>query len=289
DLRELAGSVCADDPITGIFTRIESLAGQIYGEAWRPATLTLAPLARHPLGLDLDRDPYAVTAEISWPPEPPPAEVVLWIYDGFGPAAYAAIPILLIHECVCHVAAGQEKAKNDSQFAEGFLDWVGYHFLRLWATKLDPLSASAAEDHAERLGQLRADQVSPEVRRARKLGRQAAGDLLSWFQSECQMEREESCHRVALLAVELNLARRPIAAKDQFVSLLALPFPPEVAEKLHAWKDGRATPDELLDLAVPAFAGPGWWPRPSRFARSPPPGSPPTASRTVPRRPTCLP
>jgi hypothetical protein len=252
DLQELAGAARPGNPIAAIFDRIESLSRELYGGAWRPATLTVTPLTRHPFGLDPDRDPYALTAEISWPPEPPPAQVTLWIYDGFGPDAYAAIPILLIHECVCHVAAVQEKAKNDSQFAEGFLDWMGHHFLRLWAAKLDSLSASAAESHAARLSQLRANQVTVEARRARRLGSLAATDLAHWFHSECRMGLEESSHRVAMLAVELNLTRRSIATKDQFVSLLALPFPPAVEEKLHAWTEGLATSEELLDLLVPA-------------------------------------
>jgi len=251
DLKKLVRAACAEDPFAALFARIEALASQLYGAAWRPAMLTVARLPDHPRGSD--RDPYAVTALTPWPPEPPPAEILLWICDdAFGPATYAAIPILLIHECVCHVAARQEKAKNDSQFAEGFLDWAGHHFLRIWAAKLDPLSAAAVEEHAQQLGQVLFHTASPRERRARQLGRQAAGDLLSWFQSECQMGREEGCHRVAVLAIELNRAKRPIADKDQFVSLLKLPFPPAVARRLRAWNDGRATAEELLDLGLPA-------------------------------------
>jgi len=253
ELRKLVRAACPEDPFAALFARIEALASQLYGAAWRPVMLTVARLPAHPRGSDRDRDPYAVTALTPWPPEPPPAEILLWICDdGFGPAAYAAIPVLLIHECVCHVAARQEKAKNDSQFAEGFLDWAGHHFLRIWAAKLDPLSAAAIEEHAEQLAQVLFHTVSPRERRARRLGRQAAGDLLSWFQSECRMGREEGCHRVAALAIELNRAKRPIADKDQFVSLLKLPFPPAVARKLRAWNAGRATPEELLDLGLPA-------------------------------------
>jgi hypothetical protein len=253
DLKRFVRGACAEDPFAALFARIETLASQLYGAAWRPVTLTVAHLPDHPRGSDRDRDPYAVTALTPWPPEPPPAEILLWICDNeFGPAAYAAIPILLIHECVCHVAARQEKAKNDSQFAEGFLDWAGHHFLRIWAAKLDPLSATAVEEHAQQLSQVLFHTATPRERRARRLGKQAAGDLLSWFQSECRMQREEGSHRVAALAVELNRTKRPIADKDQFVSLLKLPFPPAVARKLRAWNDGRATPEELLDLGLAA-------------------------------------
>jgi hypothetical protein len=253
ELRKLARGASAEDPFAALFARVEAMASDLYGAAWRPATLTVAHLRKHPRGSDRSRDPYAVTALTPWPPEPPPAQIELLIYDdGFGPAAYAAIPILLIHECVCHVAAGQEKAKNDSQFAEGFLDWVGHHFLRIWAARLDPLSATATEEHAQRLGRMPFHGDTPRERMARSLGKQAAGDLLSWFQSECQMRRDEGCHRVAALAVELNRAKRPIADKDHFVSLLRLPFPPAVARKLRAWNEGLATPEELLDLGLPA-------------------------------------
>ena len=34
------------------------------------------------------------------------------------------------------------------------------------------------------------------------------------------------------------------------MSLLKLPFPPNVADQLRAWNDGRATPEELLDLEL---------------------------------------
>src|SRR5262249_59258190 len=115
------------------------------------------------------------------------------------------------------------------------LGWAGHHFLRIWAAKLDPLSAAAVEEHAQQLGHVLLRTATPRERRARRLGTQAAGDLLSWFQSECQMGREESCHRVAVLAIELNRAKRPIADKDQFVSLLKLPFPPAAPRSLRAW------------------------------------------------------
>ena len=252
DLQEAVGSACAENPFEAIFTRIVSLSSQLYGDSWRPATLTVAHLRKHPRESDVDRDPYAVTALTPWPREVP-AEILLWIYDdGFGPAAYAAIPILLIHECVCHVAASQEEAKNDSQFAEGFLAWAGYHFLRIWAAQLDPLSAAAVQEHADRLGQVLADRAEPTERKARNFGKLAARELHSWFQSECQLGPEESGNRVAMLAVELNRAERPIAEKDRFVSLLKSPFPPRVHKKLRDWNDGLATSDELLDLGLPA-------------------------------------
>ena len=65
-----------------------------------------------------------VTAMTPWPPD---IEAVVELHvhhDDFGPAAFAALPILLTHECVCHVPARQDRASNDSTFAEGLLDWV---------------------------------------------------------------------------------------------------------------------------------------------------------------------
>ena len=62
-------------------------------------------------------------------------------------AAFAAIPVVLTHECVCHVPARQWPPSNESYFAEGFMDWAALYYGQLWAGALPaavhahPLSA----------------------------------------------------------------------------------------------------------------------------------------------------
>ncbi len=251
ELRRLVASACGEDPFSAVFAPIESHASELYGAAWRPARLSVAHARSHPRGSDVSRDPYALTAMTMWPPDPDAAEIELQIYcDGFGPAAYAAIPMLLTHECVCHVPARQERAKNDSQFAEGFLDWAAYHFFGIWAGKVDPQFASATRMHAERLKQVLTGQVRTSEGRARLIGHDAAEDLRAWFESECHMTSEESRTQVARLAVELNKADRPLADKDHFVSLLEWPFPPELADRLHSWVAGLTSSEDLLSLRL---------------------------------------
>ena len=251
ELKELVASACCEDPFRAVFAPIESQASQLYEGAWRPARLSVAYARSHPRGCDVNHDPYAMTAMTPWPPDPVAAEIELQIYgDGFGPAAYAAMPMLLTHECVCHVPARQERAKNDSQFAEGFLDWAAYHFFGIWAGKVDPQFASATRKHAERLKQVLTGQVRTREGRARLAGHDAAEDLRAWFESECRMSADESRTQVAQLAVELNKADRPLVDKDHFVSLLEWPLPPELASRLRSWVAGVASSEELLSLRL---------------------------------------
>lgn len=251
ELRDLVEEACCENPFAAVFAPIESQARQLYGSAWRPARLSLAHTRSHPRRSDVKQDPYALTAMTPWPPDPAAAEIELQIWsDGFGPAAYAAVPMLLTHECVCHVPARQDRAKNDSQFAEGFLDWAAYHFFRIWAGKVDPQFASATRQHAERLKQVLTGQPASSESQARLLGHHAAEDLQTWFEYEHAMTEQESRTQVARLAVELNKADRPLVTKDHFVSLLGLPMPPEVARLLTAWLAGDVPAEELLDVRL---------------------------------------
>ena len=130
----LVRCVHSHDPFHRIFTGITAHASALYGDAWRTADTRGGPHPRHPRGDSTRSDPYVVTAMTPWPPSVAEAVVELHIHhDDFGPAAFAALPILLTHECVCHVPARQDRASNDSTFAEGLLDWVAYVFHEQWA------------------------------------------------------------------------------------------------------------------------------------------------------------
>jgi hypothetical protein len=248
DLRELVRSTCCDDPFQQLFARIAALSSVVYGDAWRSATLQVGHIGRPPRE---GRDPYAVTAVTPWPPDKSGMEVRLHIHpDRFGPAAFAALPMLLVHECVCHVAARQDRAANDSTFAEGLLDWVAYRYLEYWAVKLDRELAPAARKHAESLRVVLAGADTPEGW-ARRVGHHAAEYLRAWFEAECEHDPLESPLRVAQLAVELNKVDRSLADKDIFVSMLGPPVPPILGAALRKWESGELTAAELLAEVVP--------------------------------------
>lgn len=254
ELQALVRRAGGGDPFREIFAGISSLASALYGSAWRPATLWVAHIRSHPRGGTLPLDPYAVTATTPWPPDETKATVQLQIFcDEFGPAAYAALPMLLTHECVCHVPARQDRAKNDSAFAEGFLDWAAYFFLDQWAGKLDTVFAPAARRHASKLQHLLTSRLDTPEGRARLVGHEAAETLLAWFEDACCLDPYESRLRVAQLAVQLNQVERPLRDKEHFVSRLGSPIPPDLQAALKDWEAGRTAADTLLcDTAAAA-------------------------------------
>jgi hypothetical protein len=253
ELQELVRRACSADPFRKIFAGISSLASALYGSAWRSATLCVAHIRSHPRGGTLPLDPYPVTATTPWPPGDSGAKVELQIFcDEFGPAAYAALPMLLTHECVCHVPARQDRAKNDSAFAEGFLDWVAYFFLDQWAGKLDTGFAPAVRRHARELRHLLTSRSDTPEGRARLVGHEAAETLLAWFEDACHLDPDEGRVRVAQLAVQLNQIERPLHEKDYFVSRLGSPIPPDLQVALRDWEAGRIPADALLCSAAVA-------------------------------------
>jgi hypothetical protein len=251
ELRILIRCAQGYDPFRRIFAGITALARDLYGDAWRTATLGVAHIRSHPRGGSAQSDPYVVTAMTPWPPSVTEAVVELYIqFDDFGPAAFAALPILLTHECVCHVPARQDRASNDSTFAEGLLDWVAYVFHEQWAGKLDVELAPAARRHADVLRTVLNRRSDSAEGRARLVGHMAAETLRLWFETHCDHGPDESKLAVAQLGVQLNKVDRPLADKDHFVSLLGWPLPPALEEVLYAWEADRVPASAVLDLAV---------------------------------------
>jgi hypothetical protein len=250
-LTSLRAGVAGDDPFTAMLRNVERHAQALYGDAWRPTVLSVFHRRSHPRLANVTTDPYAVTATIVWPPSADRADVELHVYcEKFGPEAYAAVPMLLTHECVCHVAARQEEARADSVFAEGLLDWAAYYFLDIWAIKLDPEFGPAVRKHAQELKKVLMGDKQTTEGRARRVGPDEASYLQAWFEQFLTLSAEESRVRVAQLAVELNTVDRPLAAKDNLVSRLAWPLPPDLDEALRSWADGEMPTEKLLDLAV---------------------------------------
>lgn len=260
EVRDLVSHCVAHDPFQALFAAIEAKAQAVYGEAWRPAVLSVAHINSHPRPTaQTSTDPYAVTALTAWRPTAVKAVVELRVFcDKFGPAAFAVLPMLLTHECICHVPARQDKAKNDSLFAEGFMDWAACRFLREWAGTLDPELASAARMHAERLTEILTQHNHGKEAAARRQGHGAAESLFSWFEWKCGLPVSEAGSRVARLAVELNQVDSPIRLKDHFVALLEQPFPPALDDLLRDWVAGEIDTEKLFAEGLSSFPRDAW-------------------------------
>jgi hypothetical protein len=258
-IRDLVSHSAPNNPFQMLFAAIEAKTRDVYGEAWRPAVLSVAHINSHPRpGAQTGTDPYTVTARTPWPPNGGRVKVELHVYcDKFGPAAFAVLPMLLTHECVCHVPARQDKAKNDSLFAEGFMDWAACRFLREWAGALDPELASAARMHAQRLTEILTQHDRGKEAAARRQGRGAAEALFSWFEWKCKLPPDEAGSRVARLAVELNQMDSSIRLKDHFVALLEQPFPPALDGLLRRWVAGEIDTRQLFVAALSCVPFPG--------------------------------
>lgn len=247
----LGDGVCSEDPFVAILRNIEVQARIVYGDAWRPTELTIRHLNRHPRRTEPDADPYPITAALVWPPAPDGAMVVLRVHcDAFGPAAYAAVPMVLTHELVCHVPARQVEARADSAFAEGLLDWVAYHYLEMWATKLDRDSAPVLRKHAEELRTVLMRDRSTRAGIARHVGHDAAGNLQVWFEQRMALDPADARKWVAQLAVELNVVDRPLQIKDNLVSRLSWPLPPDLDAALRSWTVRDMPAEKLLDMVA---------------------------------------
>lgn len=252
-LQELLGSASSSDPFRQLFSGVATLASALYGPCWRPATLHLYPVRSHPRSGNPESDPYVLTATTPWPPDELEASVELHVFcDAFGPAAYAALPMLLTHECVCHVPARQDRAKNDSTFAEGFLNWPAYFFLEQWAGKLDNELAPEARKHARKLRHLLTSRTDTSEGRARQIGHDAAETLLAWYEDTYGLSRHDSELRVARLAVQVNKVERPLKQKDALVSMLTWPLPPYLERALRKLDAGQLNEHDLLGQVATA-------------------------------------
>lgn len=215
ELRELAASATAADPFAAVFHAICELSATVYRDRWPAPSLMLNDLPAHPR---IPPDPYAVAATTS---SAQPRVVTLMIHpSGLGPATFAALPSVLAHECICHVPAQQDRGKNDSSFAEGFMDWTATYFFECSVAHALPDLSAAARAHADPFAALFASPYTREGR-ARRLGRLAADHLVSLIVSEFHLSSYEAAPIVAGLALDLNCVQAPIDEKDLIVADIA--------------------------------------------------------------------
>src|SRR5207237_2658109 len=134
-------------------------------------------LTAHPRRIDI-RDPYAVDAETR---QADGAVVELQIHpESLGPATWAALPSLLVHECVCHAPARQGgKVKNTSLFAEAFMHWAARWLFVQWITVAAPEFAATASQHASGLWEILTPAFS-DAGGSRARGWRAAEETTVW-------------------------------------------------------------------------------------------------------------
>jgi hypothetical protein len=249
ELQEFLAEGAVPDPFRELLDRVGAQAAAVYGVSWRQVSFSLLHLREHPRPPGGDRDPYALTATTKV--DDGQARIELQVYPAeFGPEAYAAMPMIFTHECVCHVPAQQFENRNASPFAEGFLDWAAIFFFDMWMALLDSELTPAAKRHAAQLGAIRKE-IGRTAWAERIGGHEAADVLATWFETEMRYSAPEAQAKVARLAVELNKASARLEKKDLFVSELQSPLSPELRRVLRAWEGGTAPATALLDLPLP--------------------------------------
>jgi hypothetical protein len=233
----------ADDPYAWIFEIIATQAQALYGRDWRRVEFIVRVFS----DLRTGEDRYPVRASTEPASERSPVRVVIAIDPTeFGPAAFAAIPGLLTHECLCHVAARPAGAvDNLSQFAEGFMHWAAVYYGKLWAPELGEL-ALAADEHAHRVFEAIA-RGAPGPASARGLGERAARKVARRLEHRHGMAPGLAAASTANLAVRLNVAPKPLSYKDRFVRQLDRePQNAPLAQPVLEVITGSRDPNDLL-------------------------------------------
>lgn len=225
-----------------LFSEVSSRAAGVYGDQWIPPRLELGWVALHPRP---GNDPYAFEALTKSGP-PPVVELIIHP-DGFGPAAYSALPYVLLHEAICHVPSRPlGEASNSSSFAEGFMDSAAHFFLDAWMAAIDPALAPAALEHAHRMDPVITDASTPSGA-ARLRGRRAARRLVAWLMTEGGASLLEAQTAIAELARDLNCVDRSLVFKDAFVAAANdEPWPPDFQTRLLAVVESGAPGETLL-------------------------------------------
>ena len=214
DLDGLVQGAVATDPFKAILGSLVTKVANVYGEAWRHPEFSLAELpSRLSRGV---ADPYDSITATTEPEETPLVE--LWVYpNGLGPAAYAVIPYLFVHELICHVPARQQgEVNNGSVFAEGLMDYVALQFFEDWIGEVNEGLAPAAEMYSRELASMLSSPVKAEGA-ARRRGHNAARRVIAWLIGGNGRGRAEAVSGVTRLAVELNATEALLARKDGLV------------------------------------------------------------------------
>ena len=198
-----------EQPVDEFFTAICGFSEQLYEGVW-PSGIAFKLVTRMEPPKRTPSDPYSLSAEVDFAGTTP--TVYLGIHQAtFGPATFSAIPRVLAHECVCHLA-GQPYGvvDNHSAFSEGLMDWAAMEYLTSWLPYLPCVSVAGASTHATALSNL-SKSIPNRHSGARATGYYAAERLLASLPDLEQ--RYEARMAVADFAIALN--RRDIALEEK--------------------------------------------------------------------------
>jgi hypothetical protein len=208
------------DPFDALYQGIDEYAAALYGGAWPNTTsFSVSSLMAHPRQ---PPDDYALTAQTKHTPRGVVVELHIQP-DGFGPATFLTIPMVLAHECVCHVVAQSTGApvNNQSPFAEGLMDWAAGYHLRRWLPLLCPEMAAWATVYAD-LFSAAVVRVGHRRYSPRLVGWIAAGELVSQLVAIEKLERSAAESLVASLAIRMNLSGGSGDERDVVVQRIEL-------------------------------------------------------------------
>jgi len=243
----MASDIRVVNPLDETFVKVSRLSGQVYRRYfWRKPAFSLAMEIAHLRPHHSYLDPYAVSALTTSVPNAV-VQLVIWPH-AFGPPAYAVLPYVLIHECICHVPARQDRVDNGSTFAEGFMDWAAEYFYGLWLSRIDSRLAPMTEQHVAALQQVLTGASNTDAS-SRRVGRRRASQLVNWISGHdpgLGESRSVAKKAVVKLALTLNTTMAPLDIKDHFVSELNPAPNPVLGERLRAWVDGQLDPADLL-------------------------------------------
>jgi hypothetical protein len=220
DLTSRPATRATVDPFDALYQGVAKHAAELYGSAW-PGTpvLSVVPLISHPRQ---SPDPYALSAQTERTPSGLVVELLVQP-DGLGPATFLTIPMVLTHECVCHVVdlAAGAPVDNESPFAEGLMDWASGYHLRRWLPLLCPGMAAAADVH-HTLFSAAAVPVGHRHYSPRLIGWTAASELVSQLIGIEKLGRSAAETLVASLAIRMNLSRGSSEERDVVVQRIEI-------------------------------------------------------------------
>jgi hypothetical protein len=236
-------SVHSGDPFGEMFRLVAAWSAVLYGESWPDdVSLDVAFGRRHPRRR---QDHYGLAALASATAAGPCVTLVLYP-DDFGPEAYAVLPYVFAHECVCHVAARQlGEVNNSSLFAEGFMDWATSYWLAVWMGGL-PLGLGALVEEHEPIYRAALLAEATDEAIGRGAGRRIAAYLSRQLSAHHGLDKGLAGERVARFAVEMNVAEASLAAKDDVLDRIDIRADVAIPEPLLGALEGKRLVDDIF-------------------------------------------
>lgn len=235
----------AVDPLAQLFGEICRHCAKLY-PAWQEPQLVVKAILVNPAA-PTAADPYSFTASTEVDPKDGRIRVNLKIcLRDFGPESFAALPRVLVHECVAHVPSGHAHTDSDAQsvFAEGWMDFAAEYYFRRWMSEIDDQLERAALHHGRLMSEVMPLRGTEGP--ARTEGHVSAAKLSAWF----EQYGPEGCgdRMVARLAVKINASAKSLDEKTALARQVLGGVSDPLSEALLSWaKTTDSTVDAILE------------------------------------------